>query len=154
MVIPDLWINSRFPQNGIIPAMSAHVASITRCTRVTGGGQFRYIINLQWESVLISGTRQRSKHISQELRSSLWWYLLTKHSSPFSVTKWHTVLRSGGLKVRLAQGNCVGEFKGKGSGRVFGNDQRWLRDLRGQREVKQFKNVGLKTKSSLGLDCC
>ena len=34
------------------------------------------------------------------------------------------VLRSGGLKVRLAQGNCVGEFKGKGSGRVFGNDQR------------------------------
>ena len=35
-----------------------------------------------------------------------------------------SVLRSGGLKVRLAQGNCVGEFKGKGSGRVFGNDQR------------------------------
>ena len=35
-----------------------------------------------------------------------------------------TVLRLGGLKVRLAQGNCVGEFKGKGSGRVFGNDQR------------------------------
>ena len=24
------------------------------------------------------------------------------------------MLRSGGLKVRLAQGNCVGEFKGKG----------------------------------------
>ena len=23
-----------------------------------------------------------------------------------------------------------------------------------KREVKQFKNVGLKTKSSLGLDCC
>ena len=35
-----------------------------------------------------------------------------------------TVLRSGGLKVRLAQGKCVGEFKGKGGGRVFGNDQR------------------------------
>ena len=35
-----------------------------------------------------------------------------------------TVLRSGGLKVRLAQVDCVGEFKGKGSGRVFGNDQR------------------------------
>ena len=34
------------------------------------------------------------------------------------------VLRSGGLKVRLAQGNCVGEFKGKRGGRVFGNDQR------------------------------
>ena len=34
------------------------------------------------------------------------------------------VLRSGGLKVRLAQVNCVGKFKGKGSGRVFGNDQR------------------------------
>ena len=34
------------------------------------------------------------------------------------------VLRSGGLKVRLAQVDCVGEFKGKGSGRVFGNDQR------------------------------
>ena len=29
-----------------------------------------------------------------------------------------------------------------------------FRDLKGQREVKQFKNVGLKTKSSLGLDCC
>ena len=26
--------------------------------------------------------------------------------------------------------------------------------LRGQREMKQFKNIGLKTKSSLGLDCC
>ena len=36
----------------------------------------------------------------------------------------HPLLRSGGLKVRLAQGNCVGEFKGKGSGRVFGNNQR------------------------------
>ena len=34
------------------------------------------------------------------------------------------LLRSGGLKVRLAQVDCVGEFKGKGSGRVFGNDQR------------------------------
>ena len=34
------------------------------------------------------------------------------------------VLRSGGLKVRLAQVDCVGEFKGKGNGRVFGNDQR------------------------------
>ena len=34
------------------------------------------------------------------------------------------LLRSGGLKVRLAQGNCVGEFEGKGSGRVFDNDQR------------------------------
>ena len=29
-----------------------------------------------------------------------------------------------------------------------------LEDLKGQKEVKQFKNVGLKTKSSLGLDCC
>jgi hypothetical protein len=64
------------------------------------------------------------------------------------------VLRSGGLKVRLAQGNCVGEFKGKGRDGVFGSDQRRLRDLKGQREMKQFKNVGLKTKSSLGLDCC
>ena len=34
------------------------------------------------------------------------------------------MLRSGGLKVRLAQVDCVGEFKGKGGGRVFGNDQR------------------------------
>ena len=34
------------------------------------------------------------------------------------------MLRSGGLRVRLAQVNCVGEFKGKGSGGVFGNDQR------------------------------
>ena len=29
-----------------------------------------------------------------------------------------------------------------------------LEDLKGQKEVKQFKNVGLKAKSSLGLDCC
>ena len=35
-----------------------------------------------------------------------------------------SMLRSGGLKVRLAQVDCVGEFKGKGSGRVFGNNQR------------------------------
>ena len=35
-----------------------------------------------------------------------------------------SVLRSGGLKVRLAQVDCVGEFRGKGSGRVFGNNQR------------------------------
>ena len=34
------------------------------------------------------------------------------------------LLRSGGLKVRLAQDNCGGEFKGKGDGKVFGNDQR------------------------------
>ena len=33
------------------------------------------------------------------------------------------MLRLGDLKVRLAQDNCVGEFKGEGSGRVFGNDQ-------------------------------
>ena len=38
--------------------------------------------------------------------------------------KRHIVLRSGGLKVRLAQVDYVGKFKGKGSGRVFGNDQR------------------------------
>ena len=43
---------------------------------------------------------------------------------PWSRVLFRTVLRSGGLKVRLAQVNCVGEFKGKGSGRVFGNDQR------------------------------
>ena len=43
------------------------------------------------------------------------------------------VLRSGGLKVRLAQGDCVGEFKGKGGDRVFGNDKDDLEDLRGQR---------------------
>ena len=29
--------------------------------------------------------------------------------------------------MRLAQDNCVGEFKGKGGGKVFGNDQRRLR---------------------------
>ena len=34
------------------------------------------------------------------------------------------LLRSGGLKVQLAQVDCVGEFKGERSGRVFGNDQR------------------------------
>ena len=56
--------------------------------------------------------------------------------------------------MRLAQVNCVGKFKGKRRDRVFGNNQRQLRDLKGQREMKQFKNVGLKTKSSLGLDCC
>ena len=27
-------------------------------------------------------------------------------------------------------------------------------EIEGTREVKQFKNVGLETKSSLGLDCC
>ena len=27
-------------------------------------------------------------------------------------------------------------------------------EIEGTKEVKQFKNVGLKTKSSLGLDCC
>ena len=43
------------------------------------------------------------------------------------------LLRSGGLKVRLAQVDCVGKFKGKGSDRVFGNDQRRLRDLKGQK---------------------
>ena len=43
-----------------------------------------------------------------------------RHAKIFS----EQVLRSGGLKVQLAQVNCVGEFKGKGSGRVFGNDQR------------------------------
>ena len=64
------------------------------------------------------------------------------------------VLRSGGLKVRLAQVDYVGEFKGKGDGRVFGNDQRQLRGFEGDKGMKQFKNVGLKTKSSLGLDCC
>ena len=64
------------------------------------------------------------------------------------------MLRLGGLKVRLAQGNCVGEFKGKGGGKVFGNDQRRLRGFEGTKGMKQFKNVGLKTKSSLGLDCC
>ena len=37
---------------------------------------------------------------------------------------WEEVLRSGGLKVRLAQVDYVGEFKDKGSGRVFGNNQR------------------------------
>ena len=43
------------------------------------------------------------------------------------------LLRSDGLKVRLAQSNCVGEFKGKGNGRVFGNDQKMtLGDLKGQ----------------------
>ena len=35
-----------------------------------------------------------------------------------------SLLRSGGLKVRLAQVDCIGEFKGKGSGGVFGNNQR------------------------------
>ena len=64
------------------------------------------------------------------------------------------MLRSGGLKVRLAQVDYVGEFKGKGGGKVFGNDQRQLRGFEGTKGVKQFKNIGLKTKSSLGLDCC
>ena len=34
------------------------------------------------------------------------------------------MLRSGGLKVQLAQGDYVGEFKDERSGGVFGNDQR------------------------------
>ena len=47
----------------------------------------------------------------------------------------HHLLRSGGLKVQLAQVDCIGEFKGKGDGKVFGNDQRQLRGfLRGQRD--------------------
>ena len=29
--------------------------------------------------------------------------------------------------MRLAQVDCIGEFKGKGDGKVFGNDQRRLR---------------------------
>ena len=41
------------------------------------------------------------------------------------------MLRSGGLKVQLAQVDCVGEFKGKGDGKVFGNDQRRLRGFEG-----------------------
>ena len=45
-------------------------------------------------------------------------------NSPEARSTMGGVLRSGGLKVRLAQVDCVGEFKGKGSGRVFGNDQR------------------------------
>ena len=56
----------------------------------------------------------------------------------WSMISWGTarlpqLLRSGGLKVRLAQGNYVGEFKGKGGGRVFRNDQRWLRGFEGTR---------------------
>ena len=47
-----------------------------------------------------------------------WWLLVT-------------LLRSGGLKVQLAQGNCVGKFKGKGCGKVFGNNQRQLRGFEG-----------------------
>ena len=46
------------------------------------------------------------------------------HLTAASCTWGGEMLRSGGLKVRLAQVDCVGEFKGKGSGRVFGNDQR------------------------------
>ena len=34
------------------------------------------------------------------------------------------LLRLGGLKVRLAQVDYVGESKGKEDGKVFGNDQR------------------------------
>ena len=57
--------------------------------------------------------------------------------------------------MRIVQGNCVGKFKGKGDGRVFLVKQKMtLEDFEGQREMKQFKNIGLKTKSSLGLDCC
>ena len=44
--------------------------------------------------------------------------------SGFNKSGKRIVLRSGGLKVRLAQVDCIGEFKGKGSGRVFGNNQR------------------------------
>ena len=47
-----------------------------------------------------------------------------KQSRVYNCSSSVVVLRSGGLKVRLAQVDCVGEFKGKGSGRVFGNDQR------------------------------
>ena len=51
---------------------------------------------------------------SQEMRSKV----------NYHMQKRSQLLRSGGLKVRLAQVDCVGEFKGKGNGRVFGNDQR------------------------------
>ena len=54
--------------------------------------------------------------------------------------------------MRLAQGNCVGKFqkvRGMAESLVMTKDD--LEDLRGQ-GMKQFKNVGLKTKSSLGLD--
>ena len=37
------------------------------------------------------------------------------------------------LRCDLHKSNCVGEFKGKGNGRVFGNDQKMtLGDLKGQ----------------------
>ena len=41
------------------------------------------------------------------------------------------VLRSGGLKVQLAQVDCVGECKSEEDGKVFGNDQRRLRGFEG-----------------------
>ena len=44
----------------------------------------------------------------------------SKHAPSFKQW-WTTMLRLGSLKVRLAQVDCVGKFKGKGSGRVFGN---------------------------------
>ena len=50
--------------------------------------------------------------------------LALRIAKPSLQRKWPRMLRSGGLKVRLAQVDYVGEFKGKGSGRVFGNDQR------------------------------
>ena len=39
-----------------------------------------------------------------------WIYIVKISLSTYSLDY---VLRSGGLKVRLAQGNCVGEFEGK-----------------------------------------
>ena len=44
------------------------------------------------------------------------------------------------------------EIRGVAESLIMTKDD--LEILRGQREMKQFKNVGLKTKSSLGLDCC
>ena len=44
--------------------------------------------------------------------------------SPKNIMVGSKMLRLGGLKVQLAQVNCVGELEGKGDGRVFGNDQR------------------------------
>ena len=59
------------------------------------------------------------------LETTLWRALCLPTTSPSETSSQSTtcpmekpsngsMLRSGGLKVRLAQGNCVGEFKGKG----------------------------------------
>ena len=58
------------------------------------------------------------------------------------------------LRCDLHKVTVLASSKGRGVAESLVVTKDDLEVLKGQREVKQFKNVGLKTKSSLGLDCC